>query len=575
MSKNMDVVSSTNTHHFKPIYTKVGVAMKRFILFFASLALCVPLIAKQEEPPITRESIEALIDSPEFAQLTKEIMPDMPDIKMTKEEREQVINDTLNFAHKMESLPPEEQERELRGMMEQLQQPLPPEIKEPRKTAPVPVKTEDKEDKKTKISTAKAEHVKRTLERLAKRIEKVELRMASLLQVSPDRATEQHWARAKQDLPWLVSALHRISNNEETLKAIGSHEYTMLTEQIDSLYRELKRHSKHLKVPDTAKLRKLEDKDLARAGTISEPEKRRSKQAATQIIHILDSSLQNVTFGLRKMLEKYAADMLAQIEKEAKTKKDTSKTPSWSGSSNRSSYPSNSYRDSSGGYGSYYPSSGRSSGGYSPSSRSSHSGGYHGGSAGSNHGSDSTGRGAAGAGARPSAYSSDQEDKDDGVNPAGTTKDSKSPKKEKQKDPRIIAIENADKKAKDVLDKTNEGKLDVTVTDEKNPATRPAQFAIQNLNLALNDLQGTINSYITSIEKFPGDIQEKHKAKLLKSFKDQKSLSKVEGIARVQIAGAKKKDAPLVTRLQDFLTAYDKIIKTLKPAEKDEKKSDE
>ena len=111
--------------------------MKNFLLLFSFvsfLSIVIPVHAQgagaspfpsydaYSQKPVTRGEIEQMLDSPEFKELTEQLMPGMK-LDMSPEERQAIIDDTMRFAEKMESLPPEEQQKELEAMFKQLPPP--------------------------------------------------------------------------------------------------------------------------------------------------------------------------------------------------------------------------------------------------------------------------------------------------------------------------------------------------------------------------------------------------------------------------------------------------------------------
>ncbi len=331
----------------------------------------------QVQAPISREEIEHVLDTPDFKQLAQ--MMGIPVENMTSAEKQALVDDTLAFGQQMEQLPPQEQEKIMQDIFSQVAEPTKQEMPE---TVAPETKGEEKPKEKTpekeKVSTKKITSGKKAVEKLAKQLEQIELKFDSLLIASPESALEQDWARIKTDLPWTLSALHRIGNSNKVLEHLVASEFSLLNSQIGDLYKQLKPLNKKFKTPDTAKLRQVAGADASRAQVVNKPEKEESKQAATAIIKLLSEQQPAIHFGIKGMLEQHDKNMLAELEKLAKSKKASPEKPlSKPTDYGSTAYhgPVDDYYGSPADYAPYYPSSyGRDYGDADYASRTSPSG---------------------------------------------------------------------------------------------------------------------------------------------------------------------------------------------------------
>jgi len=409
---------------------------------------------------VSRDEIKQVLDSPDFKQLSN--MMGIPIDKMSDAEKEALISETEQFAKQIEQMPPQEQEKLMQDIFSQMPQAEQVEKKAPEQKPeikPEPKKTPEKETKQ-KISTQKIETNKELVKKLAKTLEKVELKFDSLLQASPDVDLERNWAGVKGSLPWPLAALHRLTNSQALLERLSSDEYRVLIGQISDLRKQLKPLNKKFKTSDTAKLRNVEGMDAARAELISDQEKEVSKRAATKIIQLLSGGVQPITFGIKGMLERYDREALAEIEKIAK-QKAPAKLPDTKGSM----YKSDGSRSSGGSHGRDYPSS--YGGGYGGYDRPYTGGGYE-----PAQGSTSTGDGSS---TEPGKmYATDKNKKDEMSPESDKTGTSKGGTKDSDKGDKKQSLEptESQKLYKDCTKKIGElEKLATELLTDENKAT--------------------------------------------------------------------------------------------------------
>lgn len=529
--------------------------MKRFIFYQFLVLLTLPnlfignFINADQAPqgPVTREAVEALLDSPEFASLTKDLMPDMPQAAMSAEEREQVIQDTLRQVQRLEVMSPEEQQKELEAMLGQLQQPQAQEVPTPQ---PIPVAQPEpapaQEEKRPTVTETVARSTQETLRHLAKTIDTIQLRLGGLLRASPDSAMELNWAHVQEDLPWLVSALRRVSNNRSVVETLSSHEFTTLMKQVTTLDQQLKREKKHLKVPDTAQLKKLSDTDLARSQPISELEKKRSKQTATTIIKLLSESTSNISFGLRKMLEKYAADMLKEIEKEAKkipapvTKPAAAVAP-YRGS-DHAGYAGSPYYDSR-----TYPSTPSDSGTYPQSD------------------TDWSPEDERMESPKDRTYSGPTREKDKLAEE--TSSDAKAKKAEHGASVKgeLIDIQKAVKKVEEKAESAfKELSEELLKKKDDDRSVRKATQSLNDVNLMFESLNGTVAKYQLTLEKVTQDIQDKRKQEIIENIEKQKSIKKLLEFTQKHVQKSETSADNSVTKsLRMYLKSHQDLLDKL------------
>ena len=313
--------------------------------------------------PVNREQISELMNDAEFQKAMSAM--GVPIDKMTPEEKEQLVNESVQQIQQIQQMSPEEQERLMHDAFSQMQQMQEAPQKQQAQPATPPQQTLEpvkSEPKKPQVSQHSVKTSKNVVQRLAKHIERAEIKFDGLLTASPDNSLEIAWAQTEHELIWVLSALHRITNNDKVLEKIASTEYSVLKKQLESLTKELKSLNKKFKVPDTAQLKHVEGIDASRAGLISDTEKERSKKAAETIIKVLGESTPAITYGIKGMLEKYDKETLDAVEKEAKERTARPKKPEVAyhtpkAAPSERSQRSGSYYDSPYDYPSYYGSS--------------------------------------------------------------------------------------------------------------------------------------------------------------------------------------------------------------------------
>ncbi len=556
--------------------------IKLFLLSLMGVFLCSAKVAEQQpspfpaydaysQKPVTREEIESMLISPEFQELAQELMPGAS-IDMSPEEREAIIQDTLNFAQKMEGLTPEEQQQELEAMFKQLPQPPSVGKKEP-VPAPVPVQpSKPQPDKKPAPKPIKnLTDTKSLLEKTTKLIENVELQLGSLLRVTSDNYLEQKWAEVKQELPFTISLLKRITTKETLLENFATQEYKLLQTQIKDLYTDLKKEQKRLSIPDTAQLTTLSPEDAARAELmVNDTKKEISKDAVKKIINILSRSVQNINYGCKKLFEKYAPTELKEIEKKFPTKQ-----PRQESSSSKESPSSRGYGDDSY-YSPYYgggsPYYGDRSDYYKPSSEK--------------KGSGKTSPSKEGKKVKTGKESSKETDEKDSDKKAGKAADKKDlAKEDKEKSPDKIAearktlketIDSLEEQVKDLFDNeftdtmSSLATLDINNNDDRESISAPRQ-ALQEINPLLTQLNGEIIKFIGLMKNAKDEILDNQKKTITDYLKKQKSIEQLVEIAKAFTTEEMKRTFAeqdekkmLIDKLNDFLSYYQTIIDQLK-----------
>jgi hypothetical protein len=206
-------------------------------MYFLSCEANAPVAAPMPlagTPQISREEIEKVLDSEDFKQLSK--VMGIPIETMSQEDKKALIDETQQFAQQMEQLPPQEQEKVMQDIFSQVeQQAQQPEVQPKETVQPKVPEKKVTTPEKPKVAHHKIESSKKTAQKLASLLEKIELKFNSMLRASPDTTLEQSWAKITGELPWTISAMHRMSNNEKVLEKLSSSEFGVLNGQISSL----------------------------------------------------------------------------------------------------------------------------------------------------------------------------------------------------------------------------------------------------------------------------------------------------------------------------------------------------
>lgn len=530
-----------------------------------------PAYDAYSQKPVTKEEISQMLDSPQFRELTEQLMPGTK-FDMTQEEREAIIEDTIRFAEKMESLPPEEQEKELEAMFKQL--PVAPPTKptpapEPTvKPKPIEQPAAAKLPKET-ISPKKVESLKELLQKLVKSIEDIELKFESMARVSSDILMEQKWANIKKELPFTVSALKRISNKPELLEKLASQEFKLLYTQVKELHNDLQPHRKKLAIPDTSMLEKLSPTDLSRAKPVTESQKKSSQKAVHNIINILDKSIQNVIYGGKKLLEKYAATELKELEKLLPREAIAPSTKTTD--TGASSSPYDSRRGSRSGY-SGSPSYYRSDYGKQPSGRQQQQRGKT---------SQAAGKKMTDAQKKKQAESEKSALGKETDKKAALGEEGKKGKEKTQIPDKIKkaleelqgTIDDLEKESKKALEENIEAtlknfpQLDMKEKDIQGQI-RTIGLAMQDTNPVVTKLTGKISTFLDTIKNFNTEMQDAHKKLLKEYLQKQPNTQKLVSISKEltklkNVVADDLEKVSFIDYFNTFLSNYQQIIEKL------------
>ena len=531
---------------------------------------------------VSQLDIEAMISSDEFNKLAADL-----GIKdLTNEEREALVQETMEFAQK----PYKEQQEELQKMFGDIQDQMPqPQVPaKPEQVPPEqvpPVKKEqaksEKDKKPVTVSKKAVESLKTLSKKLAQDLENIQISFASLPTVTADILLRQKWENVETDLPFAVSLLRRLSNNAALLEEAASSEFKLLQTQMKEIHQDLKEPRKKLAISDTAQLSKLSAIELSRAISPSNFEKEGSKKAVKKIITLLSSSMQNVTYGLRKLYEKYAPKDLKEIEKNTGTT-DKEIDGTLPRTTRSSAYKD--YDDSS----SYRSSSGRGTPSYSDYDYDDDDD-YDDWDTSSGRSSRETG----------SSFNRPSKTAATGDGKNKTTAD-KSPTTKTEND---LADENKDKKTTSASPEQNEitksiDALEVKIKDnieqiastakglanlnlskiEDREAFDKTRRALQEINPLATELVALTNKWISTTqrdtpEKNTGkENQEKAKKNIFESLDKKESIKKLATVASEVMATETSPDiaedkVSLISYFKDFLDEYTKTITLLRPSE--------
>lgn len=563
----------------------------RFLLILPIIALFLPNhilsdmvspLPLKNEQPVSEDEIRDLLHSNEFKQMLEEFAPGASEsLNLTPEEEEEIIRQTQAFTEKLEGMTEEEQQQEVEKMLRQLPAPQQAEQKMPQQTQkieqqPTAPKIETKPALKKEKIVIDTSDTKKLIGKIVKSLEDIEIKFESMPRVSKQSLMEQKWAEVKEELPLTISMLKRIEKKADLLEKLASQEFSLLRSQLKDLYQELQPQRKKLTIPDTAIIKNLSDEDLSRAEPATKSEKKKTKQAVDAIIKILSRSIQNINYGNKKLLEKYAPEELKKINEEFKSK--AKEQPYSTTKPSRSDY-SPYY----GGGGSYR----RPSSGYYPSGRSTSS-------------PTSSAWGSPGSSEMGSPKKTGttkgkealKEDKEKETTKDSFAKGKKESDKDKGKKEKTDPVEKSLNKIKDLVKDLEEkvqeafveGQLEQTM---RNFATldpeedQDARESINNVRLALSEvnplittLAGEISKFNDLIKKAKDEIKDNRKKQIKEYLDHQNKLKLLLSIAEEftkpdvsQQFAASTEKTTVITHLNQFLKSYQDIIDNLKTFE--------
>ncbi|KKP95507.1 MAG: hypothetical protein US13_C0004G0037 [candidate division TM6 bacterium GW2011_GWE2_36_25] len=558
----------------------------RFLLILPIMTLFIPshILSDMASPfpvsgekPVREDDIREVLHSDEFKQMLEEFAPgSSASLNLTPEEEEEIIRQTQAFTEKLEGMTEEEQQQEVEKMLRQLPSPQQMQQQEPpapkKETPPAVAKAEPKAAPKSEKIVIDTSDTKKLMGKLVKALEDIELKFESMPRVSKESFLEQKWAEVKEELPMTVSLLKRIEKKSDLLEKLASQEFSLLRSQLKDLYQELQPQRKKLAIPDTAKLKNLNDEDLSRAEPVTKAEKATSKKATEAIIKILSRSIQSINYGNKKLLEKYAPEELKKINEEFKSKPKAQPYT-----------PTKSYgRDA--GYAPYYGGSyGRPSSGYRTPSSSSYGDRQAGMPYDSSKGAP--GDRATSKAEKPGA-ATEKDKAEKGLKGAAGEKNKKDKKKDKDKvNPVQKALTNIQDHVKNLEERVSiaftEEQIQQTMQNfadldlvEDHDAINDVRFALLEINPLITKLSGAINKFDEAIKKENAEIKDKNK-KLIKELIDrQNKLNTLVKIAEtftkpeaVQLFANSGEKTTVITLFNDFLKGYQDIIDKLKTFE--------
>ncbi len=122
------------------------------------------------------------------------------------------------------------------------------------------------------------------------------------------------------------------------------------------------------------------------------------------------------------------------------------------------------------------------------------------------------------------------------------------------------AIKALQGKATAALEKMTDNVL--KSTDENSPIVRAARFALNDVILACEQVHGTLAKRALAWKSLPQDTQDARLQKIEKEIQKQESVKKLTELARTKLAGAMRagKSTPIITNLQEYLQAYEKVL---------------
>jgi len=545
-----------------------------------------PAYDAYSQKPVTRGEIEKMLDSPEFQQLAGDMMPGAS-IKMSEEEKQAIIDDTLQFAQKMEALTPEEQQKELEDMFKQL--PPPPMQPTPeRKSVQQPVQPKPTVQPKTVPEkgavSKKVIDLKKLLQKVVKALETIEISFDSMARVSSDNTVEHKWADVKEELPFTISTLKRIDKKEDLLERLASQEFKLLQSQLKELYDDLTPQQRQLAIADAAKLEKLSPADASRARPIDKKSKKASQSAVHKIVSILSRSIQNVNYGNKKLFEKYAPAELKEVEKDIQKGSAVRQTPTRAQAAD-SPDTGYGYYPGAPSYGRHTPYDGRSPY-YDRRSRP----------ATAQHPSFGPQRHKDG----DKTQKGLRKEKDDQKKTPPTTDGKKGATKETDKDKKITHKTRAEAdKALDEIQKTidkleksakktlNEGlsgtlaglvELDITDLDSRE-AINEARLSLQDINPVVTELTGDVSKFLSKIKDVQNEIKDGYKKRIKDYLEKQKETKRLVELAReftkeefVERIGDELEKINFIRYLNDFLSSYKTCLEKLQTMEMLQKK---
>lgn len=299
--------------------------MKLFKIIYSVIIACYLLstnIFCYDEPlmpnagPISMDQISQ--DEMDLAKLTEDLMG-----SMTPEQRAEVDQELARFM----ALPEDQQGEYLENKFKELsvdlekaealqkeEQPEIPEFQEE-------VKFEKKEVKPLlKIELTKVKQVQNSLKKIIIHVQPLILKTKVLPQVSKDFKIEQDWLSLTDSLVELNSFAKVISNKENLINLLASEEFLLLRDQLKNIANILEENESKIIVPDTAGLTINYDEEDAQEST-------KIIQTAQNKLNLFIPKLKilveddQILWGLRRLLQKYAPEELKKVEAEKKVEK--------------------------------------------------------------------------------------------------------------------------------------------------------------------------------------------------------------------------------------------------------------
>jgi hypothetical protein len=266
----------------------------------------------QNENSISQEELD-------LAKMTEELMS-----SMTPEQRNEVDQELARFM----ALPEDEQGTYLENKFkelsvdlekaEALQNENQTEVPEPQEE----IKTQEKKEVKPilKSELTKVEQVQNSLKKIITHVQPLILKTKVLPQVSKNCKTEKDWLSLSDSLIELNSFAKVISNKENLIDILASEEFLLLRDQLKEIANNLEEGESSIIVPDTAGLTINYDDEEAEESTLL-------IEAAQNQLNLIIPKLKTlveddqILWGLKRLLQKYAPEELQKVEAEKKVEK--------------------------------------------------------------------------------------------------------------------------------------------------------------------------------------------------------------------------------------------------------------
>ncbi|MDR3646604.1 MAG: hypothetical protein P4L22_03620 [Candidatus Babeliales bacterium] len=291
--------------------------------FLYSIILSCSLLSSNifcyDEPkvgPISMDQVSQ--DEMDLAKLTEELMG-----SMTPEQRAEVDQELAKFMSLDEKDQGEYLENKFKELSvdlekaEAMQKEEQPEIPEPQEE----VKIEEPKTKPVvKAELTKVEQVNTALKKIIQHTEPLILKTKVLPQVSKDTKIATDWLSLSDNLIELNSFAKIISPKENLIDLLATEEFLLVRDQLKTIANYLEENEPTVIVPDTAGLTiNYDEEDEDEAANVIVTAQNKLKIIIPKLKSLIEDD--QVIWGLKRLLQKYAPEELKKVETEKKAEK--------------------------------------------------------------------------------------------------------------------------------------------------------------------------------------------------------------------------------------------------------------